>query len=100
MRKSKGYRSRTRKLLSKHPRRRGIGGLGPLLRTYAEGDKVRIDIDPSIHKGMPHRRYQGKTGTILEKRGKAYVIAVNDGKEVKKVVALIDHVKPYNMKEG
>ncbi len=97
MRKSKGYRARTRKLFSKHPRKRGLAPLGPLLHDYTEGESVSINIDPSVHKGMPHRRFQGKIGTILEKRGRAYIVALNDGKLVKKVIALPDHIKPYKL---
>lgn len=97
MRKSKGYRARTRKLFSKPPRKRGISPLGPLLHDYTEGESVSINIDPSVHKGMPHRRFQGKIGTILEKRGRAYIVALNDGKLVKKVITLPDHIKPYKL---
>ncbi len=95
MRKSKGYRSRTRKLLRKPPRRRGMEPLGPLLHKYVEGEQVSIQINPSVHKGMPHRRFHGKIGTILERRGRAYVIGVRDGDLLKKILALPDHIKPY-----
>jgi large subunit ribosomal protein L21e len=95
MRKSKGYRAQTRKLFSKPPRKKGISPLGPLLHDYVEGENVSISIDPSVHKGMPHRRFQGKIGTILEKRGRAYVVTINDGGLVKKVITLPDHIKPY-----
>jgi large subunit ribosomal protein L21e len=35
---------------------------------YPVGSKVVIDIDPSVHKGMPHKRYQGKVGVVLGRR--------------------------------
>jgi len=95
MRKSKGYRSRTRKLLTKPLRKRGMEPLGSLLHEYIEGERVSIQINPSIHKGMPHRRFQGKIGIILEKRGRAYVVGVKDGDLVKKILALPDHIKPH-----
>jgi len=99
VRKSKGYRSRTRKLLRKPPRRRGMDPLGPLLHEYVEGEQVSIQINPSVHKGMPHRRFHGKIGTILERRGRAYVIGVKDGDLLKKILALPDHIKPYKTTE-
>ena len=76
VKKSKGYRSRTRILLKKKPRERGKLGLNRLLRNYVSEEKVSIKIDPSVHKGMPHRRYHGKIATIMEKRGRSYVIEV------------------------
>jgi len=36
---------------------------------YKPGDKVHIITNPAIHKGMPHRRYHGKTGEVIGKRG-------------------------------
>ncbi len=99
MRKSKGYRSRTRRLLTKPPRRRGMASLGSLLHDYEEGETVSISINPSVHKGMPHRRFHGRMGTILEKRGRAYVVALKDGGLVKKIIALPDHITPYKTPE-
>ena len=94
MRKPKGYRSRTRKILTRPTRRRGIEPLGPLLYEYKEGEKVSIQINSSVHKGMPHRRFHGKIGTVLEKRGRAYVIEVKDGNLPKKILTLPNHIKP------
>ncbi|RJX15986.1 50S ribosomal protein L21e [Candidatus Bathyarchaeota archaeon] len=95
MKRSKGYRSKTRSLLRKKPRERGLKPLGYLLREYKVGDKVVISIDPATHKGQPHRRYHGKIGTIMEKRGKAYVIAVRDGGKIRKIIALPEHIKIF-----
>ncbi len=95
MRKSKGYRSKTRRLLTKSPRRKGMDPLGPLLHEYVEGEQVNIQINPSVHKGMPHRRFHGKIGKILEKRGRAYIVEVRDGEQVKRIIALPNHIKPY-----
>lgn len=95
MKRSKGYRSKTRSLLRKKPRERGLKPLGYLLREYKVGDKVVISIDPATHKGQPHRRYHGKIGTIMEKRRRAYVIAVRDGGKVRKIIALPEHIKIF-----
>ena len=45
VRKSKGYRSRTRKLLTKPIRKRGLAPLGKILYEYKLGEKVVIKID-------------------------------------------------------
>lgn len=94
MRRSKGYRSRTRSLLRKHPRERGKIGLSRILRAYQIGDKVTILLDASVHKGMPHRRYHGRSGTIQEKRGKSYVVNVEMGKQTKQIIARPEHINP------
>ncbi|RLI06098.1 50S ribosomal protein L21e [Candidatus Bathyarchaeota archaeon] len=93
MKRSKGYRSKTRSLLRKKPRERGLKPLGYLLIDYKIGDRVVISIDPSTHKGQPHRRYHGKMGTIIEKRGKAYVVAIQNGGKTRKIIALPEHFK-------
>lgn len=94
VKKSKGYRARTRILLKKKPRERGKLGLSRLLRNYVSEEKVSIKIDPSVHKGMPHRRYHGKIATIIEKRGRSYVIEV-PVKNIKKTLILRpEHIKP------
>ena len=93
MSKSRGFRKKTRSLLKKKPRERGKLGLSRLLRTYEPGEKVVIKIDPSVHKGMPHRRYQGKVGVIVSKRGRAYEINVTQGDAVKEVIVRPEHLR-------
>lgn len=62
-----------------------------LLRTYRPGDKVTIRIDPSVHKGMPHRRYHGRVGVIKEQRGRSYVIEVVEGRQTRTLIARPEH---------
>ena len=98
MKKSKGYRAKTRSLLRRKPRERGKSGLSKILHDYEKGDKVVIKTDPSVHKGMPHRRYHGKVGVITDKRGKSYVISVKQGNAVKEIIVRPEHINPH--KEG
>jgi large subunit ribosomal protein L21e len=93
-RKAKGYRARTRSLLRKKPRERGKIGLSKVLHEYKPGEKVVINLDPSVHKGMPHRRYHGRTGVITDKRGRAYVIEVTQGNATKEIIVRPEHLKP------
>jgi len=91
----KGLRHRTRKLLRKHIREKGaIPPLSLLLHGYKIGDKVHIKINPAIHKGMPHRRYHGKTGTIIGKRGKCYIVEVYLGDKRKTIIVRPEHIRP------
>ena len=95
MRKSKGYRARTRKLLKKKPRERGKIKISRLLRVYNPGDSVVIKIDPSVQKGMPHRRYHGKVGKIVGKRGRSYIVSVMQGEAIKEIIVRPEHLEPY-----
>jgi len=95
VKKSKGYRSRTRSLLRKKPREKGKVGLSKLLQDYHPGDRVCIRIDPGVHKGMPHRRFQGKIGTITEKRGRAYIVEILTGNQKRNVIARPEHLQSY-----
>jgi len=95
MKKSKGYRVRTRRLLKKEPRERGKLRLSKLLYEYQPGNRVSIIIDPSIHKGMPHKRFHGKVGTVVDKRGRSYVISVTQGNAVREIIVRPEHLEPY-----
>ena len=94
MRHSVGYRNRTRHVLKKRIREKGLSPINRILMDYAVGQKVTIKIDPSTVKGMPHRRFQGRTGTVIEKRGRAWVINMHMGGYEKIVIARPEHVFP------
>jgi large subunit ribosomal protein L21e len=63
MPRSHGSKRKSRSILTKSNILRGISYL---LIDYKIGDKVIVNIDPSEHNTMPHRRYQGKIGIIKE----------------------------------
>jgi large subunit ribosomal protein L21e len=94
-RKAKGYRRKTRYLLKRRPRERGKTGLSKLLREYEPADKVVIRLDPSVHKGMPHRRFHGHIGVIVDKRGKSYVVNVSQGNAIKEIIVRPEHITPH-----
>jgi large subunit ribosomal protein L21e len=94
-RKAKGYRRKTRYLLKRKSRERGKTGLSRVLREYESGEKVVIKLDPSVHKGMPHRRFHGKIGVIDEKRGRSYVINVSQGNATKEIIVRPEHITPH-----
>ncbi|MFW9779643.1 MAG: 50S ribosomal protein L21e [Candidatus Heimdallarchaeota archaeon] len=93
VKKSKGTNFRTRRVFSKHPRNRGLPPISHSLREYAIDSRVNIVIEPSVQKGRPHRRFHGKTGIVLEKRGASYVVQVTDGKAKKKIIARPEHLR-------
>ncbi len=94
VKKSHGYRARTRSLMSKRVRKRGISPLSTVLREYEVGQRVDIVIDPSFHKGMPHKRYHGRTGVVVGKRGRGIVVEVTLGKAVKNLIIRPEHLRP------
>jgi large subunit ribosomal protein L21e len=97
MGKSKGYRARTRRVLKKEPRERGKLRLSKLLYEYQSGNRVVIKIDPSVQKGMPHRRYHGKVGVVINRRGQSYVVSVTQGEATKEIIVRPEHLEPYRL---
>jgi len=96
VRKSRGLRADSRSLLRRSPRERGKLGLSKILREYNLGEKVVIDINPSVHRGMPHRRFQGKVGVIVAVKGRAYTLSVTQGNGVREIIARPEHLKPHS----
>jgi large subunit ribosomal protein L21e len=95
MRGSKGYYTGTRRLLKKKPREKGKPKLGKLLTKYAPGSQVIIKMDSSVQKSLPHKRFHGKIGTVVEKRGRGYVVSVSKGDAVKEIIVRSEHLEPY-----
>lgn len=93
MKASRGFRRRTRKVLSKSPRKRGLSPITYEFQDFEVGEKVNIVLDPSIHRGMPHPRFHGKTGTVVGNQGKAFVVKVRDGNKLKTVVSRPEHLR-------
>ncbi len=94
MRRSKGFRNNTRRLfyIGRSVRRT----ITKTLQTFDIGDKVLIKHDSSVQKGMPHPRHYGKLGNIVEKRGRAYRVAVKDGNKAKSLIARSEHLQKAN----
>ncbi|MDO9538321.1 MAG: 50S ribosomal protein L21e [Thermoplasmata archaeon] len=90
---SKGIRKRTRSILRKSPRHRGMPPITHSFITYEVGEKAAIVIDPSIHGGQPHVSFQGQTGTIMGMQGRAYLLHLNIGKHGKDVIIGPEHLK-------
>jgi len=94
-RKAKGYRRKSRSILRRNPREKGKTGLSKILYEYKPGEKVVVKLDPSVHKGMPHRRYHGKIGVIVNKRGRSYVVNVTQGRAIKEIIVRPEHIVPH-----
>ena len=79
----------------KKPREKGKPKLGKLLIEHALGSQVIIKMDSSVQKSLPHKRFHGKIGTVVEKRGRGYVVSVAQGNAVKQIIVRSEHLEPY-----
>jgi large subunit ribosomal protein L21e len=92
---SRGFRRKSRGVLTRPKESRSGPSPDLYLREYSPGQSVLISIEPSVQKGSPSRRYHGKVGVVLERRGRGYVVQVMFGNKAKKLSLLPDHLKPF-----
>ncbi|MCU0799099.1 MAG: 50S ribosomal protein L21e [Candidatus Thermoplasmatota archaeon] len=93
VKRSKGIMANTRQTLKKKPSERGMPPITDYLKHFEIGEKANIVIESSSQKGQPHRRFQGLVGTIVERRGRAYVVRVQLPRSYKDVIARPEHLK-------
>jgi large subunit ribosomal protein L21e len=91
---SKGFRSRTRGVLTKEARDRGLPPVTRFLRKFEPGTKVVVKLEASDPHGMPHPRYQGRVATVLRSVGRAYEVEFFDGGKRKLLIANPIHLRP------
>ena len=96
--KAKGKRSKTRSLF----KRRNIPKLtvNKLVQDFAKGQRIVIKVDPSFHSGMPTKRYQGKSGTVVGKQGKVFDVEVKKGTMTKHLLVAPAHLMPVKLDGG
>ncbi len=87
--KSHGGRKRTR---DKY-RNPGKLTVNRIIQHFDVGQTVALKVSSNQQKGMPFRRFHGKTGKVVEQRGRAYVVEIYDGDSKKKVIARPEHLK-------
>ena len=94
---SYGIRARTRHMFAKKFRQKGLPSLGQYLMPVKVGDYVDIFADPSIHKGMPHKHYHGRTGIVFNITKSAVGVRVNkpvNGRIIEKRIHVrIEHIR-------
>ena len=91
-----GPRKKTRYKFKKDLRERGLPPVTCVIQNFDIGQQVHIVCNPSIQKGMPHRRFHGRIGVIENKRGQAYVVNVTQGKAVKEIIVRPEHLEPFS----
>jgi len=80
-------------MFTKQVRTKGKIQTARYLQTFKEGDKVQLSAEPAVHKGVYFRRFHGKTGVILGKRGSCYEVCVKDINMKKTVIVHPVHLK-------
>ncbi|MCK4332517.1 MAG: 50S ribosomal protein L21e [Thermoplasmatales archaeon] len=90
--RSRGIRSKSRHILRRKPRNRGISSITRAIQQFETGDSVSVIIDSSVHKGMPHPRFQGVTGKIEGMQGDAYLVGITVGKKHKTLIVRSEHL--------
>jgi len=90
VKRSRGYLSKySRKLKAKRKLT-----VNDFIKDFKVGDRVYIDPVPYYKRGqIPHKRYKGKVGKIVEVRGNAYVVEIKIGGKTFKPVILPIHLK-------
>lgn len=92
-----GVRARTRDLFAKPYKKHGAVPFQRYFTTYKVGDYVDVIADGSIHKGMPHKFYHGKTGRVFNVTAHACGVILNklvNGRIIPKRCHIrIDHLR-------
>jgi large subunit ribosomal protein L21e len=92
--RSHGFKHKSRSIMTKSSPR----GVSFLLREYKVGERALVIIDPRQHKGLPHRRYHGKVGTIILVGRRVVSLHVKLGNKTKTLITRLDHIKPFGVK--
>jgi len=85
-------------MFAKKFRQHGPIHLSQYLLHVKVGDYVDIFADPSIHRGMPHKHYHGRTGIVFNVTKAAVGVRVNklvNGRVLEKRIHVrIEHIRP------
>ena len=99
-----GVRARTRDLFSKPYKKHGATPFNRYFISYKVGDYVDVIADGSIHKGMPHKFYHGKTGRVYNVTQNAVGVIVNkkvNGRIIPKRIGVrIEHIRKSRSREA
>ncbi|HVA82675.1 MAG TPA: hypothetical protein VNF06_00755 [Candidatus Aquilonibacter sp.] len=90
--RSKGLFSARTRHLARHHKPNKLG-LTTLIKDFHVGDMVAI-VPKGSFKDIPHPRYRGKIGKIIEKRGTAYVVRIPVSKStIRKIIVPQRHLE-------
>ncbi len=90
---SHGPRAGSRMKMTKRVKDRGLPPVTRFFKNFEVGDLAAVNIEPSIHNGMPYHGFQGLTGRITGKQGDCFFLTVKIGSVRKEVLAAPVHLK-------
>lgn len=90
---SNGPLQGTRNKLSNDSRERGTSPPQRAIQEFDPGQKVHLDLDPSVDDGRFHPRFNGHTGEVTGKQGRAFKVEINDGGNEKTIIAKAAHLR-------
>ena len=89
--RSRGLFSRHSRHLARHNMPHKIS-VREIIKSYSVGDSVAV-VPKSNMKNIPHPRYKGKIGKVVEKRGSAYVVELKIFKSTKRLTVPALHLR-------
>lgn len=103
--KSTGYRAGTRDLFTKKWRSNGYNApLTTFMRQFKVGDTVDVVCDSRQQKGMPHKYYHGRTGTVWNVTKRAIGVEINkvhrQRQICKRIHVRMEHLRPSKSAAG
>ena len=81
-----GSRRKTRSKLRKPEREKGKVAISKYFNKFIEGETVVLKPEPSVQKGLPLPRYQGKSGIVIGMQGHCYKVLIKDGSMEKMII--------------
>ena len=93
--KAKGKRAKQRDKMKRKER----PTVNKLLQHIENGSVVKIKINSSVHSGLPHYRYQGLTGKVSGRKGRAYVVDVKLGNQPRELIIHAAHLSQHISKD-
>ncbi|MFO7925148.1 MAG: 50S ribosomal protein L21e [Halobacteriota archaeon] len=90
---SNGPRQATRNKLKNDARDRGASPPQRSIEQFENDERVHLKLDPSVPKGQFHPRFNGRTGTVVGKQGRAFKVEIKDGGVTKTLIAAPAHLR-------
>ena len=93
MKRIGGPRRKSRHKFKKDKRDKGKISVTRFMQKFEAGQKVHLILEPSVHRGLYHSRFVGKTGTIKAAKGRCYEVLIRDGGKEKTLIVHPVHLK-------
>jgi len=88
-----GSRRKTRHITKKPAGKKGKISIRKALQKLKPGQKVLLNMESAVQKGVYYRRFHGRTGIIEKEKGNSYIVRVKDGKMNKTLTVRAIHLR-------